>query len=321
LFSRAQKSSCHRDAAEESTMRTREDASPGPEITTLSAIDGERLVARLYRASSPHGAVVIAPAMGVPQTFYARFATWLASRGYETLTFDYRGSGESRRGSMRDVDVDVIGWARLDANAALRAMRERHPQRPITWIGHSLGGQVVPFVPDHRELAKIVTVAAGSGYWRQNVPQLRRFVWLLWYLAVPVSVPLVGYFPGRALRMVGDLPRGVIEQWRAWCLHPGYAAGAEIGGHELFLRVTTPITSLSFTDDEMMSADSIASLHRAYAAARVKMRRIAPRDVGVVRIGHFGFFKAPAIWDQLVAPELARMPSRETSERASAPDA
>ena len=45
---------------------------------------------------------------------------------------------------------------------------------------------------------------------------------ILWFGMVPVLTALFGYFPGKPLRMVGDLPRGVALQWRKWCLHPEY---------------------------------------------------------------------------------------------------
>jgi hypothetical protein len=65
----------------------------------------------------------------------------------------------------------------------------------------------------------MVTVATGSGYWLQNSPQLRSYVWWLWYVAAPAAMGLFGYFPGRRLKKLGDLPLGVMRQWRAWCLH------------------------------------------------------------------------------------------------------
>ena len=43
----------------------------------------------------------------------------------------------------------------------------------------------------------MVTVAAGSGYWRDYAPSLRRIAPLLWFVIVPLSIPLAGYFPGR----------------------------------------------------------------------------------------------------------------------------
>jgi predicted alpha/beta hydrolase len=269
---------------------------PVPRAFTLSAIDGVALAAHHFApaADTPaRGAVLIAPAMGVAQTFYAPFATWLAAHGLHVVTFDFRGVGGSRAVPLRAVTADIIDWARLDATAALRALQDLAPALPITWIGHSLGGQIVPFVPDHRELAKIITIAAGSGYWRENTAALRRKVWLLWYVTGPVFTSLFGYFPGKRLRMVGDLPAGVLRQWRRWCLDPNYAVGVEGPAvADLFARVTTPITSLSFTDDEMMSLRNTESLHGFYTRAPVTFRRVSPDSLALPRIGHFGWFRA-----------------------------
>lgn len=271
------------------------------------------LTARYYEpaasAGPARGAVLIVPAMGVPQTFYACFAHWLSSRGFHTLTFDYRGSGESAQGPLADCEADVVTWAERDTQAALLALTERVPHLPVTWIGHSLGGQIVPFVPCRSRVSKIVTIAAGSGYWPHNTPALRRKVWLFWGVLVPVLTPLFGYFPGRRLGMVGDLPRGVVMQWRRWCLDPEYAAGAEGPSvRRAYAEVKTPISSISLTDDEMMSAASIRGLHRLYEAAHQTAVRIDPREIGLRRVGHFGFFRAEMqapLWEAHLLSELA----------------
>jgi predicted alpha/beta hydrolase len=271
--------------------------------------DGRPIVARFFAPEGEaRGAALVVPAMGVSQRFYEAFAGWLAQQGFLAATFDYRGMGLSRIGSLRELDVDLVSWARLDCTAMVDAVTSRAPGLPLTWIGHSLGGQIVPFVPNRERIAKIVTVAAGSGYWLENTPFLRSYVWWLWFVAVPVAVRVVGYFPGRTLRKVGDLPRGCIEQWRRWCLHREYAVGAE--GPEvrrLYAAVETPILSLSFTDDEYMSARNIASLHGFYTGAPRTMRRLAPRELGLRRVGHFGFFRreqAEPLWRPYLLPEL-----------------
>jgi predicted alpha/beta hydrolase len=271
------------------------------------AKDHTPLTARFYVPSGrARGAALIVGAMGVPQTFYAPFARWLAEQGYYAATFDYRGTGRSRHGSLRDVDADILTWAEQDTDAVLRALRVRARGLPITWIGHSLGGQIVPFV-DHASVAKIITVATGSGYWRQNAAPLKRKVWLFWFFTVPLATPLFGYFPGKRLGMVGDLPRGVIRQWKKWCMQPDYAAGDGTEMRARYARVTTPITALSFTDDEMMSGASIDSIHALYSGAPRTMRRIEPADIGLSRIGHFGFFRADMLplWNDVVRDELA----------------
>lgn len=283
---------------------------PAIENITVRTADGVSLAGRFYRAAAaPNGAVLIVPAMGVPQTFYAKFAHWLAAHGFATVTFDYRGTGASRHRSLRTVDADIQTWAEQDTAAVLRELQTRTPGLPITWIGHSLGGQIVPFVREHASLAKVITIAAGSGYWRENARALRRRVWMLWWLAVPLLTPLFGYFPGKALGMVGDLPRGVVRQWRRWCLQRDYAVGDGEHVRALYAAVTRPVTAFSFTDDEMMSATNVESLHGFYINAPLTMRRLSPHEVGVRRIGHFGFFRAEMtgpLWERRLLRELAR---------------
>ncbi|MFC5300474.1 alpha/beta fold hydrolase [Azospira restricta] len=281
-----------------------------PKPDTIAAADGQPLAARFFApAGAARGAVIIAPAMGVGQEYYADFAHWLAQQGYAAITFDYRGMGHSRRGSLRGFKADIFDWARLDCGAAAEALTQRFPGVPLTWIGHSLGGQILAFFPQHARLAKAITVGTGSGYWRENVWTLKSYVWWLWYVIVPLTLPLFDYFPGRRLKKVGDLPRGVMAQWRRWCLHRDYAVGVE--GEPVrrqYAAVTTPIVSLSFTDDEFMSAKNTASLHGFYTGAAKTMKRIAPRDVGARRIGHFGFFRrrfAETLWARHLLPELA----------------
>jgi predicted alpha/beta hydrolase len=118
-----------------------------------------------------------------------------------------------------------------------------------------------------------LTVATGSGYWRENAWPLKRRAWWLWYIVAPLAVALYGHFPGRRLRKVGDLPKDVMVQWRRWCLHPEYAVGVEGDAvRAQYAAVRTPIVALSFPDDEFMSARNTESIHGFY-------------------IGHFGFFR------------------------------
>ena len=261
--------------------------------TTVAAGDGYPLSAHTFGdAQAARAAVLVVPAMGVEQQYYAAFAHWLAARGYFVVTFDYRGIGRSRRGSLRQLNADVLTWAEQDTGAMVAFLRERAGGKPLLWVGHSLGGQILPLVPGHEHVKAMVTVAAGSGYWRDYAPGLKRVVPLLWFVIVPLSIPLAGYFPGRMLRMIGDLPAGVMRQWRSWCLDPDYLFGVMPAAvRELYAALKLPLLSLSFTDDEYLSEKNIQSLHGFYAGAARDMRRISPADIGVAGIGHFGFFR------------------------------
>jgi len=274
---------------------------------TITTVDGFDLAGEIYGdAANCRAGVLVVGAMGVEQQYYGAFARWLASQGYFVVTFDYRGMGDSRpmryRESLRGFDADVTTWATRDVPAAVDFVAQRIGAKPLLWLGHSLGGQILGQVPNRERVTAMVTVATGSGYWLQNAWHLRLLAWWLWFVVAPIATRVAGYFPGRRLKKVGDLPAGVMQQWRAWCLDRDYCVGAL--GNEVraqYARVTTPILSLSFTDDEFMSRTNTESMHGFYAAAPREMRRIAPRDIGARRIGHFGFFSrrySERLWPQ-----------------------
>ncbi|MEX0735444.1 MAG: alpha/beta fold hydrolase [Steroidobacteraceae bacterium] len=262
-------------------------------VTEILAGDDYRLGARIFEAGGANrGAALIVPAMGVSQDFYAAFASWFAGRGWHTVTFDFRGIGESAPPTLRGFEANILTWARFDCVPALAHVRGLAYGRPLLWIGHSLGGQILAMTPGNDSISAAVTVASGVGYWRENAYPLRRYSWWLWHVIAPLATAIFGYFPGKRLRMVGDLPKGVIEQWSRWCRHPEYAVGVEGEAmREQYPRLTLPMLSLSFTDDECMSERNIAVLHGFYARAHRDMRRIAPEQAGVARIGHVGFFR------------------------------
>jgi len=77
----------------------------------VSAQDGLQSAGHFYGEDLPpgktRGAVLIVPAMGTPQSYYAPFARWLAAQGYLVATFDYRGTGLSRPSSLRVFRADI----------------------------------------------------------------------------------------------------------------------------------------------------------------------------------------------------------------------
>ena len=256
----------------------------------------------------PEGAarasVVIGGAMGVRQDYYASFAQWLAGQGFRVTTFDYRGQGDSLQGPMRAVRADLLDWAR-DYEAVISAARAALPGAPLYLLGHSLGAQLPGLLKNPAQVDGLLSVAAGSGYWRENAPRLKRMVPYFWWVLVPLATRLWGYFPGRTLRKVGDLPAGVILQWRRWCLNPTYSVGAEgPAAAQSYADVRFPVLALWMSDDELMTLRGTHSLVKLYRNAPARVERIAPEDINALRIGHFGFFREQfrqTLWPRAVA--------------------
>ena len=251
---------------------------------SLTARDGYRLGATLYGEGAR--AALVMPATGVPQSYYAKFASYLAARGWTVLTFDYRGIGRSLDGHVRSVQARMQDWALLDAAAACQFLHGK----TISVVGHSFGGQALGLLPDPQRIAAAVLVGAQSGYWK-NWPRLgRAWMWPATHLALPGVAKLHGYFPGSRFGFGEDLPAGVALQWASWCRHPRYLVGA-LGVEDLYARVSVPIRAYAIADDAFAPLSAVEALRRLYPAARWETRRVAARDVGAKSLGHFGFFR------------------------------
>ena len=272
---------------------------------TLQVDADTSLALRVFEpAEAPRGSIVIGAAMGVRQDFYTAFAQWLAEQGYRVTTFDYRDHGFSRQRPMRAVRATISDWV-IDYETVVAAAKAILPGKPLYLVGHSLGAQLPGLMRDTSAIAGMLGIAAGSGYWRDNPPRLKRMVPIFWGVIVPVTTRLFGYFPGKRLGMIGDLPAGVIRQWRRWCLNPRYGVGAEGESAERsYAAVRFPILSYSLADDELMTLRGIDHLMSFYSQAPTRVETIAPQEAGAERIGHFGFFRPQfeaTLWPRAVA--------------------
>lgn len=266
------------------------------------ASDGYPLAATLYAPEgTPRvGGVVLAGAMATPQTFYRPFAEWLSRSGYVVLTFDYRGTFASadERGARIDATFDT--WGQQDVTAAGRMLKERVPHHPLYYLGHSLGGQLFPSCSIQHVFKRFVAVASGNGYWRRlKTWKVRLGLFLATQVWAPLLLPILGYFPGRHLRKVGDLPRGVMAQWRRWCADPAYLA-MDATQQDRFEKVTTPFTSIYSTDDGVFTAECITYFNDLLGSSeKTSVVLDPPSDM---RIGHHGYFRPRGkedVWPRL----------------------
>lgn len=251
---------------------------------TLSAADGYRLGATLYGDSSR--AVLVLPATGVPQFYYAKYAAYLAGRGFAVLTFDYRGIGRSRNGHVKRLAARMRDWALLDAAAAFTFLGERR----IFAVGHSFGGQAFGLLPEPERIAGALTVGSQSGYWRHWPALGRAWMWPATHVVLPLLSRTLGYFPASRLGFGEDLPGGVTAEWASWCRHPRYLVGA-LGVESAYARFRAPLRAYAISDDAFAPRRAVEALADLYPNAGWETRALAPNEVGAKSIGHFGFFR------------------------------
>lgn len=257
--------------------------------------------------SDIRSAVLIAGGLCIPQRFYKAFATWLAQRGHLVMTFDVQGVGLSRshknKQSLRHLDANMLTWAREDFPAAVDTLLNTVNGRRITLIGHSLGAHHAAMTHSETQarINNLISVAAGSGYWRDWATPSRVRAPLMLHIAAPMLIPLFGYFPGKSLGMVGDIPGPAMRQWIKWCRHPEFAWGADPEQVMPNLRSATfRIKAFSFTDDEAMTEQCTRKLLNATPNAPSTLVLVNPLDVGMTNIGHTGAFRQHAehrLWE------------------------
>lgn len=169
----------------------------------------------------------MAGATGVPQGFYRRFGSHAASAGFEVVTFDYRGIGESAPATLRGVRMDYRDWGRLDLAAVVDDTADDHQSTQL--VAHSYGGQVLGLLPDPSRLQSMYAFGTGTG-WSGYMPRLEQL----------------------RVRVLWDLPLDVYRQWKRWCGYPHhYFEDPDISAEmvALFERVDMPIVAINSTDD------------------------------------------------------------------------
>ncbi len=271
---------------------------------TLRASDGQPLAAHWHvRASEPaRGAIVLASATGVAQSFYLRFAQWLTTQGVDVLRFDFRGIAASRPARLRGFVADFSHWT-LDLDAAL-AFALAQGAAPVSLVGHSIGGFLAPVAPNATRLHRLVLVGAQSAYWRDFPHPQRWPMALMWHGVLPLVTGLVGYFPARALRLGEDLPRGVALQWaqRPWRDPWDIDAFASA-----YARALPPVHLVAADDDRFATPAALARVAQRLAATELCTHTITTGSEGPARIGHFGPFRsacAEQVWPRLLGLAL-----------------
>ncbi|WP_296049453.1 alpha/beta hydrolase, partial [uncultured Alteromonas sp.] len=102
-----------------------------PHAVTIECTDDVCLSGLLYKPlAAPLATVMIAPATGIKQGFYTRFATFLAEQGIAVLTFDNRGIGDSPKTRRVMRETRLQDWGQKDMPAALAFLQQQFPARP-----------------------------------------------------------------------------------------------------------------------------------------------------------------------------------------------
>lgn len=240
----------------------------------------------------PKASVIINPATGVLARYYHRYASFLASCGFEVLTYDYRGIGHSRPKSLRGCDFRWSDWGTLDFDAALRLMRTRSPGRPLHVVGHSFGGFLPGLAENAGHISRILAVGASYAYWPDYAARERLRLFMSWHIVMPLVTAIFGYFPGRRLGWLEDLPRGVACEWSfsRSRYERRFPEDLRVRVLDRFHSVRSSILSVTNDDDPFATVPAIMRGLSYYPNAEKTVVKLSEAHRGIAPGGHFGLF-------------------------------
>lgn len=261
----------------------------------ISCKDGYQLAAQFYpteNSDKPYP-VLICPATGITKNFYHAFAQWLNQQGYQVLSFDFRGIGESLHGSLKDSTASINDWGIYDIPAAIEALLNRTQAEKVIIVGHSAGGQLLGIASNYHKVAKVLAIAGSTGHVKGLKGKTKVLAPLMFNVIFPVSSFFKGYGATQFIGMGENLPKNVARQWAEFCSKPGYVMNAI--GKSIFedyhQQIQCPITSFWATDDEIATHTNVKDLLRLYPNAQTRLIELNPQQLGYKQIGHMLMFK------------------------------
>lgn len=239
--------------------------------------------------------ILICPATGITKGFYHSFAQWLSEQGYNVLSFDFRGIGDSLHGRIQDSKASIVQWGQLDIPAAIETLLAKTKSGKVIILGHSAGGQLLGVTPNYEKVAKVVAAAGSTGHIKGLKGRTKILAPIMFKGIFPLARFTLGYGPTNMIGMGENLPRDVAKQWAQFCSKPGYILNA-IGNsvnitdnfHE---KITTPITAIWASDDEIATEENVKDLLRLYPNSQTNLIKLNPQTYNHKAIGHMLMFK------------------------------
>jgi len=266
----------------------------------IAALDGFMLGATLYSSHAlqePSTAVLFSCGGAIPAARYARFAKFLAANQIPVLMFDYRGIGASRTSALRGFRAVAEDWSEHDCGGAIAYLRAQFPRAEIVGIAHSIGTMLIGGAPNVDLISRFVFLCAHTGYYADYMPMYRLPMAVLWHGVMPILTRIFGYFPAHVLGLGEDIPEGVAMQWaarRSPEFRPESTNADVKRANSMIARyknVSGQVLAIGFTDDAFATRAGTRRLLEAFPALNTVSVQIAPREVDMPEIGHFGFFR------------------------------
>lgn len=257
----------------------------------LTCEDGTKISATHYGYSGLP-LVIVSSAVGTNRGYYANFAKYLVENNFQVITFDYRGTGDSKVKNS-DPSVSLTNWGEQDLSTIIDWASANAQHSTLLLVGHSIAGQVFPLAKNKEKITAAYFVAsqtASSAYWTGSH---KLSVKLFWNLMLPATTSITGKLPAWAYGGKQSLPKHLAVEWAKWGKHKNGVLQDCQERAKAFKGVQIPLRFISMSDDKLLAPKrAVEKLVEQYGSPKKEHFHWYPDEFGQKTIGHFGFFRS-----------------------------
>ena len=258
-------------------------------VNEIRTKDGKQIPVTVYLPPLPGEKVLIFASTGSQlRSFYEPFALYARARGLTVISFDYRGLNELNKSGSKNYLATMHQWAVQDIDAVLRFAKHEFPHQEIIYLGHCVGGEIVGLAQGSQYISRLILVNSAlscSKFWKWR----DRFRVLGNRFLIRALTSWYGYFPARKLGAPINMPASVMRQWSNWCAQPNGLFDSYPDSN--YQKLQIPILAYSFSDDWHCPPKAVEELLSRFSSASISWHHYQPRDLGLDKVGHIGFFE------------------------------
>lgn len=252
--------------------------------------------------------ILCLPAMGMAAKQYKRLQVELSKLGFTTACYDLRGNGNSSIRANRANNFGYASLAEIDLPMAVTTLKKRFPNRKLTLLGHSLGGQISAlYISQNPNTIETLILTASCSVYFKNWSWPKRWGLLVFSQFAWIISVIVGYFPGRRLGFGGQEGRDVMRDWAHNARTGDYKLNHSQYNYVPFPKVPKlDVLAINFADDDFAPTRATNHLISKLRAEKVSKELVTGQHIGQSKADHFNWLKNPSYVAQLIAKHLSK---------------
>ncbi|MEN2399381.1 alpha/beta hydrolase [Flavobacterium sp. MC2016-06] len=264
------------------------------EIFETICEDGTKLNGTLLLPDNPKAVVQFNCGTATSEKIYLPFLTYLAENGYLCCLWNYRGTKKTDH--LKKSNIKFSDYGTKDMPAIKSYLKNRFPDLPFFFVAHSAGGQQIGFIDDLSNVAGNINIAVSSGYYPNMPFAYRMKAYFFFYIFSPISVFFNGFVKAKRYKLMENLPKNVVFEWRNWLEKEDYFFNKKFYGKTVptghFKNFEFPIHVYYSTDDTISNAKNTKAFwSNVHSEKAISFTELIPSKFGLKKIDHFGYFR------------------------------